>query len=194
MTSTLFQNAITLTGQVFRIIIVKDTVLCIIYSECQGIDGNIPRYISFLKTCRSYSLLLWCFCFDFALLRHFFLANNLIAVLGCDIQLQRGDLCVVLLGGRTPRLLADSKKWDWHLFVRQHQDKAFDTAAHHYFSCLKPNMVGCNFRKKLNLKGVWNSPCSPQATSPMQFSLTGVIDLTCQCHRTGLYLPLEKGD
>lgn len=70
------------------------------------------------------------------------------------MQLQRGDLCVVLYGGKTPRLLAGSKKWDWHLFERQHQDKAFDTAAHHYFCCLKPNMVGCDFRKKLNLERV----------------------------------------
>lgn len=60
---------------------------------------------------------------------------------------------MVLLGGRTPRLLAGSKKWDWHLFVCQYQDKAFDTAAHHYSSCLPPNVVGCNFRKNRTWKG-----------------------------------------
>lgn len=77
MIFTLLQNAITLTGQVLQIIIVKDTELCIISSKCKALMAAYRDTFLFLKTCRNHFLLLWYFCFDFALLRHFFSCQQL---------------------------------------------------------------------------------------------------------------------
>lgn len=205
---TLLQNATMLKGRVLQIIIVKDAAPCIISSKC--IEDNVPSYNSFfffLITSKCHFPLFWYFFFDFALLRCSFLDRNLIAVLCWGVpfnfkveanvwfsnsfSLEKVLSGFLLAVGNGTRLLCTSRiNTETKFFILQR------TILIKPFTSLSPSSTKHDrpsFQKNWTWKEPGCSTCSPQATHPMQCSLTGVVHLTCQCHGAGPYSPLKKG-